>query len=148
MPLDIIYTNIKKLPSIYDEASFNTKTIEVLKSTGDIKLFPNKIQTLLVTLETLQGLYTNYNDANYSIYLNSFNETYLMNILSIERKLTNQKPFAIALDFKSKLPEQLAKQHLAFATKNFGDNIASRSLNNILKAVEELKILVENELKE
>ena len=148
VPLDTIYSNMKKLPSIYDQTTFNTKTIDVLKSTGDIKLLSNEIQTLLVTLETLQGLYYKYNDANYGIYLSSINETYLMNVLSIERKLVNQDPLAKALDFKNKLPEQLAKQHLAFNSKYFADINASRSLNNILKAVDELKTLVEKELKE
>ncbi len=146
IPLDTIYSNMKKLPSIYDQTSFNTKTIDVLKSTGDIKLLPNEIQTLLVTLETLQGLYYKYNDANYGIYLSSVNETYLMNVLSIERKLTNQDSLAKALDFKNKLPEQLAKQHLAFNSKHFADINASRSLNTILKTVNELTILVEKEL--
>ena len=144
--LDTIYKNIKKLPSIYDQASFNTKTIEVLKSTGDIKLFPNKIQTLLVALETLQGTYKTYTDANYGIYLNLVDDAYLMNVLSIESKLANQEPFAKALDFKKKLPDQLAKQHLAFAMKNYADKNASVTLKGVLETVNKLKSLVKKKL--
>jgi len=144
--LDTIYKNIKMLPSNYDLASFNTKTIEVLKSTGDIKLFPNKIQTLLVTLESLQGSYKTIMNANYGMYLNSVNETYLMNDLSIQRKLANQELLAKALDFKDKLPEQLVKQHLAFSAKNYADKNALFSLNNILEILNELKLIIEIEL--
>ena len=127
-------------------ASFNTKTIEVLKSTGDIKLFPNNIQTLLITLQTEQLAYKEYNDSNYGMYLNLVNETYLINSLSIESKLANQKPFSRALGFNNKLPEQLAKLHLAFSTKNYADSNAKKSLNTILTIINELKPLIEQEL--
>ncbi len=145
--LDTIYNNIRKLPKSYGPVSFNTKTIEVLKSTGDIKLLPNKIQILLVNLETSQEKYRMVNTGNYGMYMNLVKETYLMNGFSIESKLANQARFAKALDFKSKLPEQLAKQHLAFSIKNFADLNASIVLNEILITVNELKLLIEKELK-
>ena len=148
LSLDTIYKNIKKLTSSYGLASFNTKTIEVLKSTGDIKLFPNTIQTLLITLQTKQFAHKEYNDTNYSMYLNLVNETYLFNSLSIESKLANQKSFSNALGFMSKLPEQLAKLHLAFSAKNYAERNGKESLNTILTTINKLKPLIEKELKE
>jgi len=147
LTLDIVRSNIKKVPSSYGSATFNTKTIEVLKSTGDIKLLSNEIQTLLITLENKQKAYNDAMDVNYGLYTNSLQDTYLINSLSIERKLANQKLFTQALNFKNKLPDQLAMQHLAYTAKAFADRTASEILNNILKSIKELKPLIEEEIK-
>ena len=144
--IDTIYKNIKKVPASNDLASFNTKTIEVLKSTGDIKLFSNKIQTQLVILENRHKYYFDAHKVNYGIYISNIKETYLVNALSIERKLANQDRFAEALNFKEKLPDQLAKMHLAYTAKRFADGASLDILKNILKNIEELKVFVKEEL--
>ena len=148
LSVDTIYASIKKVSRFVGVTHFNTKTIDVLTSTGDIKLFPNTIKNLLVTLETQQERLKNANDVNYGAYLDATMDTYLINFLSIESKLTNQKTLAKALDFNHKLPEQIAKQHQAITLKQFGHNVNSIELNEILKTVNELKQLVEKELEQ
>jgi len=144
--IDTIYKNIKKVPASNGLASFNTKTIEVLKSTGDIKLFSNKIQTQLVILENRHKYYFDAHKANYGIYMSTLAGSYLMNALSIERKLANQERFTKALNFKEKLPDQLAKMHLGLTAKGFADKASLDILKNILKDIEELKVFIVEEL--
>jgi hypothetical protein len=146
MPLDSIYLNIKKVDPIFAPTRFNTKTIEVLKSTGDIKLMPKTIRNLLIRLENQHNLYYDENDTNYGLYLNTTIEAYLINAFSLQNMLINQEQLSNALNIKTNFADQIAKLHMSLSLKNFAERNEIESLKNILSLTHELKNIIEEEL--
>lgn len=146
MPLDSIYQYIKKVDPIFAPIRFNTKTIEVLKSTGDIKLMPKAIRNLLIRLENQHNLYVDENDTNYGLYLNATIDAYLINAFSLQNRLVNQEQLSTALNSKTNFADQIAKLHMSLALKNFAEKNEIGSLKNILNLTHDLKNIIEEEL--
>lgn len=146
MPLDSIYQHIKKVDPIFAPTRFNTKTIEVLKSTGDIKLISSSIKDLLIRLENQQNLYVDENDVNYGLYLNTTIDAYLINAFSIQHMLVNQEQLSEALNIKTNFADQMAKLHMSLTLKNFAERNEIDSSKNILNLTYELKNSIEEEL--
>ncbi|MFZ1705854.1 MAG: hypothetical protein WAT79_16025 [Saprospiraceae bacterium] len=146
LPFDSIYQNIKKVTPIFNPTRFNTKTIEVLKTTGDIKLMPKAIRNLLVSLDNQQNLYYEVNDVNYGLYLNTAKDAYLINVFSIQKMLVNQEQLSNALNIKTSLADQIAKLHLAITLKNFAEKNEINSLKDNLNITHELKNMIEKEV--
>lgn len=147
MPLDSIYQHIKKVDPIFAPTRFNTKTIEVLKSTGDIKLMPKTIRNLLIRLENQQNLYVDENDVNYGLYLNTTIDAYLINAFSLQNMLVNQVRLSDALNIKTNFADQMAKLHMSLTLKNFAERNEIGSSKNILNLTHELKNIIVEELR-
>jgi hypothetical protein len=143
--LDSIYQHIKKVDPIFAPTRFNTKTIEVLKSTGDIKLMPKSIRNLLIRLENQHNLYVDENDTNYGLYLNTTIDAYLINAFSLQNMLVNQEQLSNCYR-KTNFADQIAKLHMSLTLKNFAENNEIGSLKNILNLTHELKNIIEEEL--
>ncbi|MEY8022154.1 hypothetical protein AB8P51_15050 [Muriicola sp. SD30] len=144
--LDSIYHHIKKVEPTFGLIRFNTKTIEVLKSTGDIKLLPKSIKNLLISLENQQNLLSKNQDNNYGMYLNTIEDTYLINPFSVRNLIENQEQFFNALKIETSFADQIAKYHLALTIKNFAEINALRILKETLNLTNDLKNIIEEEL--
>ena len=146
VPLDSIYHHIKKVEPSFGLTKFNTKTIEVLKSTGDIKLLSKAIKNLLISLENQQNFVFKNDDNNYGMYLNTIKDTYLINAFSVRNVLVNQEQFFNALKIETSFADQIAKYHLALSIKNWAEINALRGFKETLNLTNELKNIIEEEL--
>lgn len=146
VPLDSIYEHIKKVEPSFALIKFNTKTIEVLKSTGDIKLLPKAVKNLLISLENQHNFLFKNHDNNFGIYLDTVKDTYLINAFSVSKMLGNQEQFINALEIETSFADQIAKYHLALSIKNWAEINALRVFKETLNLTNELKNIIEEEL--
>ncbi|MGD1947916.1 MAG: DUF6090 family protein [Croceivirga sp.] len=141
-----IFNNINKVNFSFGTIEFNTYTIEVLKSTGDIRFMPKALRNKLVTLKNAQTDHLKNKGIRESMSLRIMEDAYLAGPLSLKNVLENQSQMAKALDFDYRLPYQIAIMHSGLTSKTFAENNNIWELKNILALTDETVQLIRAEL--
>jgi hypothetical protein len=139
---------ISKLPVLSTRLTFNTSTIESLQNSGDIGLIPSKIRNRLIDLKREQELtvkHADYTDAGKNGIIQNLNP--LLGSTTLPNRLTNQPKLKAFLNIDENLKELILVYEGVHRWKSISEQQSKIKLENILKEIDFLVGLINEELK-
>ena len=143
-----VYDMISKLPVLSTRLTFNTSTIESLQNSGDIGLIPSKIRNRLIDLKREQELtvkHADYTDAGKNGIIQNLNP--LLGSTTLPNRLTNQPKLNAFLNIDENLKELILVYEGVHRWKSVSEQQSKIKLEDILKEIDFLVGLINEELK-
>ncbi|MDO1501198.1 DUF6090 family protein [Winogradskyella maritima] len=145
LPLDSILMVYQKADFIIENTSFNTKTIDVLLSTGDIKLINPKIKNALLALQNEQLDHIFDSNERFKFYTEMVGD--LNFLFPLNKSLwDNQKELLNHLDVKEKMIEEIPNVNKSLNVRDSSNNADLIELNTILNLTQELIRFIKDEI--
>ncbi len=143
-----VYEQIFELSLISQPFTFNTSTIETLQNSGDIGLIPAHIRNKLIDLRRLQNLtierFEDTDDGKSDI---TQNISLLIGSTTLPKRLINQPEMAEYLNLKAKTKEMILLYEGIHRWKSICQLEAKDRLENMLKDIDTIVVLINQELK-
>lgn len=141
-PIEIVH-DLSKVDRIFDYFNFKMKSIDVLESTGDIKLMPENIRDKLIDIKLIQQNLIKQQNANDQRYLDILMKAFSLGYW----RLLNSPANFQGINVKPNTNKIILTLESAFALKNYTENDKIHSLNNLLKNLNELQELIDKKIK-
>ena len=142
-----VYEQLSKLPLVSQPFTFNTSTIETLQNSGDIGLIPANIRNKLIDLRRLQNLtierFEDTDDGKSNI---SQNISLLIGSTTLPKRLINQPEMKEYLNPNEKMKEMILLYEGIHRWKSICQLEASARLENMLKDIDTIVVLINKEL--
>ncbi|WP_132703060.1 DUF6090 family protein [Winogradskyella wandonensis] len=129
-----------------ENTTFNTKTVSVMQSTGDIRLLPSHIRNALINLENEQKSHLDDFKGRLDLYLAIFKELDFLETFSDLDIWKNNKALSNRLNIQERQLEELPVLIKALKIKNISNKRNKLELNNILNYTEELIRFIKKEM--
>jgi len=139
-PLEII-SAIVKVEFTFGYFSFNSKTIETLESTGDIKLIPKDIRNKLLQIKRDQETLISQQKGNDQLYLTEQRKAFKLGLA----RLRHPEAFQ-GINIHGNIIEIILILESAFGLKNYTENDKISVLNIISENIIETKNMINKEL--
>ena len=141
-PIEIA-RDLNKVNRVFDFFNFKMKSIDVLESTGDIKLMPENIRDKLIDIKLIQQFLIkqqNFNDQRYlEIQMKAFTLGYW--------RLLNSPTNFQGINVNTNITKIILTMESAFDLKNFTEKNKILALNALLKNLDELQELIDKKIK-
>ena len=142
-----VYEQLSKLPLVSQPFTFNTSTIETLQNSGDIGLIPANIRNKLIDLRRLQNLtierFEDTDDGKSNI---SQNISLLIGSTTLPKRLINQPEMKEYLNPNEKMKAMILLYEGIHRWKSICQLEASARLENMLKDIDTIVVLINKEL--
>ena len=139
-PSDII-KELVKLDFSFRILTFNSKTTEVLESTGDIKLIPKDIRNKLIDIKRWQEALVLHQKTNEGGYLADLKKASSLGLPRLKKPESFQN-----INVHENVTEIILILESAFQLKNTTEKIRLETLEDMSEDLEELKSMVETKL--
>jgi hypothetical protein len=143
-----VYEQISKLSIMSTSLTFNSSTIETLQSSGDIRLIPAGIRNKLIDLKRQQNLIVRraeYTDDGKNGILQNLNP--LLGSTTLPNRLIKQPKLKAFFDIDKNLREVILVYEGVHRWKSVSEIEAKDRLEDMLKEIDTLVGLINNELK-
>ena len=148
LPPKQVYENLMALNLVTITLSFNSNTIESLRSSGEIILIPLDIRNKLIDLLRLQDQIFKDNQLNYTGKNNMIQDLGIYRGAStLDSRLKNQPKLKSYLKFDEHLPEIILGLDAVFRWKYHSENTTKAHLNVMIKEIDAIIKLIELETK-
>lgn len=144
-----VYEQISKLPVLSTRLTFNTSTIESLQNSGEIGLIPPEIRNRLIDLRRDQGLsiqYAQYTDDGKNGIIQNLNP--LLGSTTLPPRLENQPELKSFLSIDKNLKELILVYEGVHRWKSISEQESKVRLEKMIKEIDALIVLINNNLKE
>jgi len=141
-PIEII-NGLTKVEFTFAIFNFNTKSIEALESTGDIRLMPKTIRDKLIDIKSGQELLFRQQIMNDQHYLTGQQKAFALGFFRLVNAPANFQDIHI----NDNITEIILTLNTALGLKNYTEKSKIKHLNNYLKNLNDLNELIGEKLK-
>jgi len=140
-PIEIVNA-LAKVHAFFAYFTFNTKSIETLESTGDIKLIPEIIRNKFIDIKLIQELLIRQQNGNDQLYITEIQKVYQLGLVRLlKHPVTFQD-----INVSNNITEIILTFEAALGLKNFSENGKIMRLNDMSEKVKELKELINEKI--
>ncbi len=141
-PIQIV-KSLNKVDVTFDIFNFKMKSIDVLESSGDIKLMSENIRDKLIDIKSIQEFLIRQQNLNDQHYLDVLMKAFSLGYL----RLVNSPANFQGINVNQNITKIILTMESALAVKNFTEKVKIKAFNNLLKNLDELQEMIDKKLR-
>ena len=134
-----IVKSLNKVDVTFGIFNFKMKSIDVLESTGDIKLMSEKIRDKLIDIKSTQEFLVRQQNLNDQRYLDVLTKAFALGYLRLVNSPTNFQ----GINVNTNITKIILTMESALALKNYTEKIKINAFNDLLKNLDQLQELID-----